>query len=292
MAEVTILGMGAMGSRMALSLIKAEHQVTVWNRHSDKTKKIVAVGAKVAATPRAAVQNADYVISMVRDDTASQAVWLGEMGALASMKPEAIAIASSTLTTAWVKELGQKFQQQGIAFIDAPVAGTRPQAEAAQLIYFVGGDPTICDRARPILQAMGSQIHYVGDIGSGMAIKLAVNSLFAVQVSAMAEIMQMMHHSGIDKARAREVIAATPICSPAAALAGQAIVAQKFAPLFPIELVEKDLNYSLAQSFKAKADLPLIVATQKIYQRAIERGYGEDNITGVAQLYQLIVKSD
>ena len=285
MTKITVLGMGAMGSRMALSLLKAEHEVTVWNRSIDKTETVRQAGAKVAHTPRQAAKDAEFVISMVRDDAASEEVWLSDTGALAGMNKEAIAIESSTLTVAWIKELGTKFNQQGIDFIDAPVAGTRPQAEAAKLIYFVGGDVAVYNRAKPILQAMGSKINHVGDVGSGMAVKLAVNSLYAVQVSAMAELANMMHQSGLDEAKAIEIIADTPVCSPAAAMAGKAIAAKKFAPLFPIELVEKDLNYALKSFSNAEADF-LIAATQKIYAKAIERGYGEDNITGVAQLYQ------
>ena len=289
MAKITVLGMGAMGSRMALSLIKAEHEVTVWNRSIDRTKTVKDAGAKIAYTPREAVKDAEFVISMVRDNAASKDVWLSDTGALAGMNKKTIAIESSTLTVAWIKELNKHFKQQEIAFIDAPVAGTRPQAEAAQLIYFVGGDAAIYDRAKPILQAMGSKINHVGDVGSGMAVKLAVNSLFAIQVSTMAELVNLMHQSGLDEAQAIEILADTPVCSPAAATAGKAIAAQKFAPLFPIELVEKDLNYALEIS---NADnLPLINTTQRIYAKAIERGYGEDNITGVAQLYRRTVNS-
>ena len=202
MAKITVSGMGAMGSRMALSLIKAEHEVTVWNRSIDRTETVKQAGAKIAHTRREAVKDAEFVISMVRDDAASKDVWLSDTGALAGMNKKAmpsassaIAIESSTLTVAWIKELDKHFNQQEIAFIDAPVAGTRPQAEAAQLIYFVGGDAAIYDCAKPILQAMGSKINHVGDVGSGMAVKLAVNSLFAVQVSAMAELANMMHQS-------------------------------------------------------------------------------------------------
>ena len=286
MAKVTVLGMGAMGARMAFSLIKAGHEITVWNRSPDKTKPLAEVGAAVANTPREAVRGAEYVISMVRDNEASQDVWLGENGALKGMQQTAIAIESSTLTVAWIKDLSQQFQQQKIAFIDAPVAGTRPQAEAAKLIYFVGGDIDAFERVKPILQTMGSAVHHVGEIGNGMAVKLAVNSLFAIQVLAMGELISMMHQSGLDPSQASDIIASTPVCSPAAAMAVKAMSQQKFAPLFPIALVNKDLNYAIATAKENQTGLPLIEATQKLYAEAIERGYGEDNITGIVQIYR------
>jgi 3-hydroxyisobutyrate dehydrogenase len=159
MSKVTVLGMGAMGSRMALSLLKAEHEVTVWNRNRHKTESLVQAGAKVADTPRTAVKNADFVISMVRDDEASKQVWLNsETGALLGLPKNAVAIESSTLTVAWIKELAQQFSDRQIAFLDAPVAGTLPQADAAQLIYFVGGDVEIFTKAQPILETMGGKL--------------------------------------------------------------------------------------------------------------------------------------
>ncbi|MEL6912429.1 MAG: NAD(P)-binding domain-containing protein, partial [Cyanobacteria bacterium J06598_4] len=121
--------MGAMGSRMAISLLKAGHQVTVWNRSANKTLTAAQAGARVADTPYSAVPAAEFVISMLRDDAAAKQVWLGDNGALSGMAPNAIAIESSTLTVATVKKLAQQFQQRGISFLDAPVAGTRPQAE-------------------------------------------------------------------------------------------------------------------------------------------------------------------
>ena len=285
MARITVLGMGAMGTRMALSLIKTGHQVTVWNRSLHQTNTIRQAGAKVAETPCDAAREAEFVISMVRDDQASKQVWLSDTGALAGMENSAIAIESSTLTVGWTKELGQHFQQPGIAFLDAPVAGTRPQAEAAQLIYFVGGDAIAFESAKPILQAMGSRIYHLGELGAGMTMKLAVNSLFAIQVSTIAELINLMSQLGLNKAKAVEILSSTPVCSPAAARAAKSMVAGNFAPLFPIELVSKDLDYAITSAQMNQVKLPSVVAAHKIYTTAVQQGYGGDNITGIAQLY-------
>ncbi|MDJ0572091.1 MAG: NAD(P)-dependent oxidoreductase [Pleurocapsa sp. MO_192.B19] len=286
MSKITVLGMGAMGSRMALSLLKAEHEVTVWNRRAGKTDLVVKAGAKVAETPRSAVKEADFVISMVRDDEASKQVWLNsETGAMAGLSKNVIGIESSTLTVAWTKELAKEFKQKGVAFLDAPVAGTRPQAEAAKLIYFVGGDAATFTKAQPILQAMGSAVHSVGSVGSGMTIKLAVNALFGIQVSALGELIGLMHDCGLDEAKAVEILSSTPVCSPAAKMAASAMLVRNFSPLFPIELVEKDLSYAVKTAQSNQTTLPLVEAAQQVFATAIKEGYGEDNITGVAQLY-------
>ena len=286
MAKVTVLGMGAMGSRMAISLLKAGHEVTVWNRTLSKTELVEKAGAKVADTPRIAVKQAEFVISMVRDDEASKQVWLdSKYSAIAGLEPNAIAIESSTLTLAWTRELGQQFQARNIAFLDAPVAGTRPQAEAAQLIYFVGGDGKTFTSAEPILQTMGSAVHHVGLVGSGMTIKLAVNSLFAIQISALGELIGLMGECGLDETKAVELLSSTPVCSPVAKMAAGAMVSGKFAPLFPIDLVAKDMSYAIKTARANNATLPLVETTHKVCIEAIEQGYGDDNITGLIKLY-------
>lgn len=286
MAKVTVLGMGAMGSRMAISLLKAGEEVTVWNRSEGKTKLVEKAGAQVADTPRTAVKEAEFVISMVRDDQASKQVWLDpEQGAIAGLNSDAVAIESSTLTLAWTKELGDHLQRQKIAFLDAPVAGTRPQAEAAQLIYFVGGDAKTFAKAEPILQSMGRTVHHVGLVGSAMTIKLALNSLFAIQISAMGELIGFLGECGLDTNKAVELLSSTPVCSPAAKVAAIAMLSQQFAPLFPIDLVAKDLDYAIKTAQANNLSLPLVEATQKVCATAINQGYGEDNITGLVQLY-------
>ncbi len=286
MTKITVLGMGAMGSRMALSLLKAGYEVTVWNRSRDKTNWVANAGAKVADTPRTAVQDADFAIAMVRDDEASKQVWLDpETGAMRGLSGKAIAIESSTLTVAWIQELGRQFQDRGIAFLDAPVAGTLPQAEAAQLIYFVGGDAEAFANSKPIFQTMGSMVHYVGLLGSGITIKLAVNAIFAIQVSAMGELIGLMRQCGLHEAKATEIITSTPVCSPAVKAAAGAMVARRFSPLFPIELVEKDLNYGIKTAQSNDVQLPLVETAKNTFTKAIAQGYGNDNITGIVRLY-------
>lgn len=286
MSKIAVLGMGAMGSRMAIALLDAQHEVTVWNRNLEKTKPLAIKGAKTAETPYLAVKNAEFIISMVQDDSASQRIWLAKDGAIAGMSPDAIAIESSTLTVAWTKTLATELAKQDLAFLDAPVAGTRPQAETQQLIYFVGGDRAVFTQAEPILRAMGSKINYLGATGNGMTVKLAVNSLFTIQVSAIAEMIGLLNQLGLDVTKAIEVISATPVCSPAAAMAAKAMVAGQFAPLFPLHLVEKDLKYALKTSQDFGVQLPLVATTQEICHTAIQQGYGNENITAIARLYQ------
>jgi 3-hydroxyisobutyrate dehydrogenase-like beta-hydroxyacid dehydrogenase len=287
MSRIAILGTGAMGSRMAQNLLNANHQVIVYNRTPDKVKSLVDRGAIYAETPKEASEQADLVISMVIDNDVSRKVWLDpETGALAGLSKNAIAIESSTLTVDWTRELGREIERRGVAFLDAPVVGSRPQADAGKLIYLVGGEAETLDRVRDVLLSAGaSTIHHVGSTSQGMAMKLAVNALFGIQVAALAEILGMLTKNGIDLAKAIECLGGLPVTSLAAKNAGNLMLTNNHAPLFPIDLVEKDFRYVIQTAQAVDASIPASSAIQNIYQQAIANGYGGDNITGVAQLF-------
>jgi 3-hydroxyisobutyrate dehydrogenase len=286
MKTIAFLGLGAMGSRMVANLLKAGYDVTVWNRSPERVSAMAALGAKVAATPRDAVRAADAVVSMVRDDDASRDVWLDEgNGALTAMQSNALALECSTLTVQWVKTLAQAAQAQGIRFLDAPVAGSRPQAEAAQLIFIVGGTTDDLSAANDLLRAMGSAVHHVGESGAGAAVKLLVNSLFAAQVAVMGELLGVAGKLGVDPQRALDVMAATPTLSPAARGAGLGVIARNFSPMFPVELVQKDIGYALREAHAVGAKLPMIDAVSEVLGAAADAGYAEQNLTALARLY-------
>ena len=285
MPNVSVLGLGAMGSRMATNLLKAGHTVTVWNRSPNPATPLVAAGATLAASPKAAVEGAEFVIAMVRDDNASRDLWLSpETGAFAGLDPSAIAIESSTLTAGWIRTLGAEAANRGLTFLEAPVAGSRPQAEAAQLVYFIGGDEPVARRAEPVLRAMGSTIHYVGPLGSGALVKLTTNALLGVQVTVFAELIGLLKGAGADPVVALKAMASTPAWSPAANYLTGTMLAGQFAPQFPVELIEKDFGYVLRE-VSGPAAAPTIAAARGVFQRAIESGLGGDNMTGVVRLF-------
>ncbi len=286
MTRIAVLGLGAMGARMAARLLDAGHSVTVYNRTPGRAEALEGKGARSAATPREAAEGAEAVIAMVRDDAASRAVWLApETGALHALGDGALAIESSTLTPGWVAELAGAIAERGAHFLDAPVAGSRPQAEAGQLIYFVGGEAAAFSRAQPILEVMGGALHHVGPVGTGMVVKLAVNALFGIQVAALGEIIGAIRKSGADVERAVTVLGETPVMSPAAKGSAGLMLAREFAPMFPIDLVEKDFGYVVAAAEAVGASVPTADAVRAVFADAKRRGFGGDNIAGVLQLF-------
>ena len=283
---VAFLGLGAMGARMAAHVLDApDTALTVWNRSPERAAPLTERGATVAATPREAAAGAEVVVAMVTDDEASRAVWTGPDGALAGLGTGAVAVEASTLTPAWVRELGAAAAAAGGRFTDAPVLGSRPQADAAALVTVAGGDAAALGAARPVVDAYSGAVHHVGAVGAGAAIKLAVNALFGVQVAAVAELLAVLRAEGLDEARAVEVLGAVPVTSPAARGAMGAIAARAYAPLFPIDLVEKDLGYAAATAAAHGSDVPTTAGARVAFQRAQAAGHGGTNITGVAQVF-------
>jgi len=286
MAKLAVLGMGAMGSRMALSLLAAGHAVTVWNRDAARTEPLVAKGAVAAATPADAVGGADFAISMVRDIEASRAVWLdAKSGALAALAPHAIAIESSTISVAWARELAGIFAKKKLAIIDAPVSGSRKQADARELVYLVGGEEEAVEAARPILLAMGKSVEYAGPAGCGIAMKLMVNASMGVQVACLAELLAGTAKLGVPREKAMEIFAATSLCSPWVKANAPAILARDYAPQFPVELVEKDLQYELDAADAESAEVPVTRAAQQAYAKAKAQGLSDKNLTAIAEIY-------
>jgi 3-hydroxyisobutyrate dehydrogenase len=287
MSQIAVLGLGAMGSRIASNLLKAGHNVIIWNRSPHSAVALVAQGATVADSPKAAAQEAEIVISMVTDNEASQAVWLDpETGAAMGLTQGAIAIELSTLTVGWITKLATEIECRGFAFLEAPVVGSRPQAEAKNLIALVGGKAEVLAQVQEVLQSAGSStIHHIGAVGQGMAMKLAVNALFGIQVVALAEAMGILTRNGITSLKAIEWLRALPVLSPAAQNAGFLMLETIHSPLFPIELVAKDFRYVIETAKATDAPVPVSMAIHAVYQEAITQGHGGDNITGVAQLF-------
>jgi 3-hydroxyisobutyrate dehydrogenase-like beta-hydroxyacid dehydrogenase len=286
MTKIAFMGLGAMGSRMAANLLDAGFDLTVWNRDAAKAEPLADKGAKIAGTPRAAALGADIAIAMVRDDDASARVWLDlETGALSGLAPGALAIESSTLTLAMTHRLADAARSQGVAFLDAPVAGSRPQAEARQLIHLVGGTAEDMARAEGALKAIGGATHHAGPVGAGMALKLAINTLFGVQVAALAEILAMLDKLGVPAARAVEIISATPTASPAAKGAMASMAAGAYTPMFPVELVAKDFAYTLVAASALGAETPVTAAAASTFQRGVQNGFGAEHLTAVRKLY-------
>ena len=283
---IAFLGLGAMGSRMAKRLIGRGDAVKVWNRSPAAVEALVEAGAFAAASPAEAAKDADIVISMLSDDTAARAVWLDRNhGACAMLKPGAIAIESSTVTPDWIAELGAEVAARVASLVDAPVAGSLPQAEAGQLVFLIGGEPDAVAAVKPTLAPLGAAFHHLGPLGRGARFKLAVNLLLGAQVACVAEVLGGLAADGFDERQAAELIAGSAVASPASANYARIMAERRPVKLFPVDLLAKDLAYAVKAMRARGLASPIADATLGVFQQASAAGLGGENVTAVRKLF-------
>ncbi|VAW91411.1 hypothetical protein MNBD_GAMMA22-2707 [hydrothermal vent metagenome] len=286
MKNIAVLGLGAMGARMAENFLKSGYKLKIWNRTADKGGSLVKLGAQQFSTPSEAVKNVDVVISMLTDDKASQSVWLEtKTGALSGLHKDTVVIECSTVTPQWSIELSNNIRAMDAQFIEAPVIGSRPQAENSQLIHLIGGEKNILKKVQDVLSVNSSAIHYIGSVGHAMSMKLAVNGLFGVQVAALSEMLGTLSRVGIDKNSTLSLLSKLPITSPALIGIGLGMSEDNYTPLFPVDLVEKDFSYLLQLAKDQSASIPMANAALDVYQKAQSSGFGDNNISGVVKMY-------
>ena len=282
--KIGVLGLGIMGAGMAHQLVAKKFDVTVWNRDAAKTAALTSAGARVAGTPAMAATGADIVLAMLANDDASRAVWLGEHGALAAMREGAVAIESSTLTVEWVRELAAAAKDRGIAFLDAPVTGSKAQAQSGALSFLVGGSAEMLERVRPALAAMGSSVSHLGPTGSGAMMKLINNFLCGVQVASLAEAIAMAERAGLDARQAAAVLSAGSPGSPLVKIVAQRMLDRAYEPNFLIPLMAKDLDYARHAFARAGIELASADAARGRFVDADRAGMGQKDIAAIVEL--------
>lgn len=281
--HIAFLGLGLMGSGMARRLLTNGFPLTVFNRNSQKAKLLAAENARVAASPREAASQADVIISMVADDNASSQMWLGNDGALAGARPGTVCIECSTVTVDWVQRLASAAAEVGCEFLDAPVTGSKTHAAAGELNFIVGGDPATLEKVRPVLAAMSKSILPLGPVGSGALLKLINNFVCGVQVAALAEAMAMIERSGLDRAKAMEIIANGAPGSPLVKTVWARMATRDFTPHFLMDLMAKDLGYAIKEGGKLSVELITAAAALDQFRKGILAGLGEKDMSAVIE---------
>jgi 3-hydroxyisobutyrate dehydrogenase len=283
---IAFLGLGTMGSGMARRLLDAGFALRVYNRTAARAAALGAAGAFVAATARDAAGGADTVISMLADDAASRAAWTGEEGALAGVRRGAVLVESSTLSVGWVKELAAQAESQGCKLLDAPVTGSKPQAENGELLFLVGGDAGALDSVREVLKPMSRGAIHLGPSGSGALMKLINNFLCGVQAASLAEALAMIENSGLDRTQALEVLANGAPGSPMLKTLSARMTSRDFRPNFSVNLMAKDLAYAIAEGTRLNVALQTAKAGRDVFQAARAGGWGEQDISAIIESFR------
>ena len=282
--KVAVLGLGVMGRGMAQNLRKAGFDVVVWNRTAAKAQAFAQEGGTAAVTPAEAATGAKVVVSMLADDSYSLDDCLGEQVDLKSMAPGTIAVESSTVSPAWIAELHTAAQGREVGLLDAPVTGSRTQAEAGQLVFLTGGDPATVDAARPILAAMSKQVLPMGPVGSGAQLKLINNFLCGVQVASFAEALTWIERNGLDRTTALEFLKSAAPGSGIFAAMSERMTERTYHVNFALDLMRKDLAY--AQAAAATYGVPLSTAAnaEQLFAQAQQQSHGQQDMAAVVEV--------
>jgi 3-hydroxyisobutyrate dehydrogenase len=280
-SSVAFLGLGAMGAPMARNLMKAGFALRVWNRGAERSRVFESSGATVCHSITEAVRGASFVVSIVADDEASRSVMLDEGGVLANASPGTVVIDSSTNTPALAGSLAQAAAARGLAYLDAPVAGSVPQATSGELVFMVGGDAAALAAAQPLLGAMGRQAIHIGASGHGATIKLINNMLSAVMNTALAEAVMVARAAGLDPEPVTQLLNEGPAGSRLTRTKLPKVFRRDFAPQFQLGLMEKDMRYFIALAQDLDRPVPLASLARSQLQAARVAGFGELDVSAV-----------
>ena len=270
MTQVAFIGLGRMGHGMAGRYLDASFDVAVFNRSKAKAEDLIARGARWAASPAEAANGADAVVTMVADDEASRAVWLGKDGAAATMKPGALAIECSTVSHQHALGMARELLGRGLVYIDCPVTGLPEAAAVGKLTLLVGADAADLERARPYLAPIGNVVRHFGAVGTGTVYKLINNLMGAVQIASLAEGIAMAEQAGLDMKLVAEAMATGAVASPQVIRHSKRMVARDFAGAsFTSALRHKDAAYAVKLAETLLAEPPLVGrAAVEAYARA------------------------
>ena len=292
--KIGFIGLGHMGAPMARNLIKAGHELVVFDVATDAVAKIVAMGATHAASPKdVAASGVNMLITMLPSSAHVRAVYINENGVLAGARPHLLLVDSSTIDPHTARDVAAAAKIQGYAMVDAPVSGGVGGAEAGTLTFMVGGDAADFATAQPVLAQMGKNIIHCGASGNGQAAKLANNMLLAISMIGVAEAMSLGVALGVDpKVLAGIINTSSGRCwsadtyNPYPGVMDNVPAARGYSGGFGADLMLKDLGLATDAAKMAKQPVVLGAAAQQLYQMLSSNGDGNKDFSAIINLFR------
>ena len=267
--RVAFLGLGIMGRPMASSLVKAGHEVSVWNRSADKQVE----GARRATSPADAARGAEVVWMCVSDTAAVESVLFGPEGVEGALAEGMIIADSSTISPSATRKFAERVAAKGVHYVDAPMTGSKVAAEAGTLIFIVGGEESVIESLKPLFAAMGKVFFRMGETGKGQAAKLAMNLQIALIYEGFAEGLTLAAKLGVDVDNLLRVVQASMVRSGVVEYKAPFVLKRDFTPNFPLRLMHKDIRLALEAAKEVRVKLPALETVEEIYEMATEDGH-------------------
>jgi 3-hydroxyisobutyrate dehydrogenase-like beta-hydroxyacid dehydrogenase len=254
---------------MGMNLLKAGHQLTVWNRTPERAQELVKAGAILAKTPREVAAASEFLLTIVSDPPALESVLWGHEGqndgALAGLRAGSIYVDSSTISPSLVRRIAAACTERRVRFLDAPVTGGDWGAREGNLVFMIGGDAETLRDAEPVLGVLGKKWFHLGPNGAGQTVKLAMNAILALQVGAMAEAIALVTKAGLKGDQLVEVMQASMARSGVLDVKSPLMLKGDYKPSFPLRLMHKDLGLALDLGNQLGVALPTTAAAREIY---------------------------
>lgn len=281
--KVGFIGMGIMGSPMSLNLVKAGHDVTVWNRTIAKCEPLRQAGARVADKLAGVADGAEVVFTCVSDTPDVEAVLFGEEGLAFALQPGQIVVDMSTISPEATVECARRLEAQGVDMLDAPVTGGQKGAADGTLTIMVGGKPEVLEKVRPAFEAMGRNIVHCGPSGYGQRTKAVNQVVCALHILAVCEGLLFAKRAGLDLESTYQVLSSGAASSWLLSSLGRAILNDDWAPGFMIRLQEKDLRIATETMDAVGAPSWGTTLTRRLFDAAVREGYGEEGTQALAK---------
>ncbi len=283
--KVSFIGLGIMGSRMAANLLKNGTDITVFNRSKDAVNRLVGQGAKTAATLTETVQDADIVFTMLSTPEVVKLIMVdSDSPVLDQMKKDAIWVDCSTVNPSFSRSMSEISMEKSIRFIDAPVAGTKPHAENAELVFFVGGDKNTVQSVEPYLDMMGRKIMHIGEVGHGASYKMLVNMMLAQSMIIFSEAVVLGEKMGLDQSFLLDTLPNLVVSAPFTKFKSAMIAKDQYDVQFPLEWMHKDLHLAATTAYENNHPLYMANLAKELYAQAVNNGMGRLDFAAIHRL--------
>jgi len=284
MTKIAFLGLGIMGSRMAANLVRAGHELTVWNRTAQTADTFVAEhGQRAAPTPAKAAAGAELVFTMVVDGPQVRSVLLGDDGAAGGAAEGAVFVDCSTIGPADTLEIATALDDRGFALVDAPVTGSSPKAQDGTLTFMVGASDAQFAAVEPVLQAMGELIVHCGERGQGQMVKLVNNAVAICNAATLAQALIVGRRAGADMEALVRVIASGAAGSTMVDLKAAPMLDHDYTTLFKLEHMLKDVRLCLQEGARLQVPFPSAAFAHELLVAGMARGHGADDFAAILE---------
>jgi 3-hydroxyisobutyrate dehydrogenase-like beta-hydroxyacid dehydrogenase len=282
---VGLIGLGLMGSPMGANLLKAGFPLVVWNRTRSRADSLVTQGAKLAARPQEVASQADVLITMVSDPMALEEVLWGPGGAMDALRRGSMYIDSSTVSPDLARRVAKACADRGVDFLDAPVTGGDWGAAKGELVFMIGGDEQVFERARPVLEVLGKKFFLLGPNGAGQTVKLGMNLILAMQVDALAEALALITAAGVAGERLVEVLQSSMGRTALLDIKAPLMLRKEYKSSFPLRLMQKDMRLALELAGEHGVRLPAASAAYATYTAVKDSSKDDPDYAAVARFW-------